>query len=642
MSFFRSSAAESTPAPTIAPRYAVGIDLGTTNCCLAYAALDRATAPVRVLRVPQLIHPGEVETRPLLPSFLYQVATAEMRAGAWRLPWERQDRATVSGAIARQRAGESPGRVVASAKSWLAHGGVDREGAILPWEAPDGVPKISPVAAAAVYLGHLRAAWNAAFAAEDERLRLEHQALVLTVPASFDAVARELTVRAAARVGLRELTLLEEPQAALYAWIAGRGEGWRQELRVGDRLLVVDVGGGTTDLSLIEAVEEEGELLLRRVAVGDHILLGGDNMDLALAHAAAARLGSDGGRRGRLDRLQMEQLVHACRRAKEVLLEQSEAEAEAQPLTVVGRGSSLIAATLRTELTREETERLLVDGFFPRCERGARPEGRRTGLREVGLPYAADAGITRHLAAFLDRNAGFQPNRVLFNGGVMKARRLRERVLEVLEEWGREQGAGATGRGAARILAGADLDLAVARGAAYYARARRGEGVRIRGGTARSHYVGVEAARPAVPGVPTPLMALCVAPQGMEEGTEAAIEEREFAVAVGERVEFRFFASAVRAEDRVGELVEYWGDQEDELRELSPVVTLLRAPEAGVGSNGGAGGDDGSDAASGGRLIPVQLHSRVTAVGTLEIFLQGRGLGERWRLEFDVKEGSEA
>lgn len=587
----------------IQPRYSVGIDLGTTNSCLAYAPLTDNTQAVRMLPLPQLVQAAEVAAPELLPSFLYQVAEAEQQEGAWRLPWQNQDASTIAGAFARDRGAEVPSRLISSAKSWLCFGGADREGAILPWEAPAEVPRLSPVQASAAYLAHLRDAWNATMARDDENLRLEHQAVVLTVPASFDAVARELTVRAAAQVGLADLTLLEEPQAALYAWIAARGDRWRDELNVGDRLLVLDIGGGTSDMSLIDAAEEEGVLALRRVAVGDHILLGGDNMDLALAHVAAQELAPG----GRLDRWQMQALVHACRRAKEVLLAQPQAPPQA--LTVVGRGSALIAATLRTELSREETEAVLVDGFLPRCQATDQPQARRAGLRELGLPYAADPGITRHLAAFLAKREG-APTAVLFNGGVMKAPRLRERVSEVLGDW-------APAGSAPRILASADLDLAVARGAAYYGRARRGEGVRIRGGTARSYYVGVEAARPAVPGIPTPMLALCIAPQGMEEGTETALEEQEFSITTGERAEFSFFSSSSRGEDEAGTLVDDW--RPDEIIESSPIVTALGEEEAG-------------------RRVPVKLHTRVTEIGTLELYFLGREPGQRWRLEFDVQE----
>ncbi|MAE69385.1 MAG: nucleotide-binding protein [Gemmatimonadetes bacterium] len=589
-------------------RYCVGIDLGTTNCCLSFVPRDGSGNDLRVLDVPQLVREGEVNGGPLLPSFLYMVAEAERRTGAWRLPWQEEDGDRTAGALARDRGAQVPDRLVSSAKSWLCYGDADREGPILPWEAPDGIPRVSPVDASAAYLAHLRDAWNVVMAKGDPALALERQAVVLTVPASFDAVARELTVRAAEKVGLRDLTLLEEPQAALYAWIADRGAHWRDELDIGDRLLVLDIGGGTTDLSLIEVAEEDGELALKRVAVGDHILLGGDNMDLTLAHVTAQRLAPE----GRLDRWQMQQLVHACRAAKETLFENP--DAGPRPLTVVGRGSSLIAATLRTELTREESETVLVDGFFPRCARSARPEIHTGGLREIGLPYAADPAITRHLAAFVDRDDRL-PTALLFNGGVMKAKRLRNRVAEVVGNW--TEGPGT------RVLSTADLDVAVARGAAYYGLARRGEGIRIRGGTARGYYIGVEAARPAVPGIPAPILALCVAPQGMEEGSETRLDEREFAVVVGERAEFRFFSSIRRSEDLAGKVVDRW--EPDEITELSPIVTQLDPREIVADTEERT-------------AVPVQLHTRVTEIGTLELYFLGREDGQRWRLEFDVKE----
>jgi hypothetical protein len=420
-------------------------------------------------------------------------------------------------------------------------------------------------------------------------------------------VARELTATAAHQAGLANVTLLEEPQAAFYAWLAARGEGWRKALHPGDTVLVCDVGGGTTDLSIIEVIDDgAGNLALERVAVGDHILLGGDNMDLALAFAAGELLGQ------KLDPLQERGLVHACRQAKERLL--APEGPEKVPVAVLGRGSRLIGNTLRTDLRRDLVEKVLLDGFFPAIEAGARPQRRRTaGLRELGLPYAYDPAITRHLAEFLGRHA-LQPTAILFNGGVMKGELLRQRVAAVLGSWGADQRP-------LRSLDGNDLDLAVAQGAAYYGLVRRGRGIRIRGGTARAYYIGIESAAPAIPGAPPPIKALCVAPFGQEEGTTVAIRDEELGLVVGEKAEFRFFAASNRPGDRPGALVD--ADAEG-MEELEPVDTTLPL---------GAG-----DAPA--TVVPVTLSAHVTAVGTLELFCEGRqgkdGRG-RWRLEYGIR-----
>ena len=593
-------------------RHVVGIDLGTTNSVLASVDAEAGSAPrgIAVFPVLQVTAPGDIAVRPLLPSFIYLAGEHDLPAGSLDLPWAgRRDYGV--GEFARERGAEVPGRFIASAKSWLRHAGVDRTAAILPWEAPEDVPRLSPLGAQTRILEHLRDAWNAEIAAADKHLRLEEQEVYLTVPASFDAAARELTARAAAAAGLAHVTLIEEPQAAFYAWLDHESDHWRDQVRVGDLILVCDVGGGTTDLSLIAVSEEAGDLVLERVAVGDHLLLGGDNMDLTLAHAVAAKLARDG---HKLDAWQMRSLWHSARAAKERLLGGGTAASE--PIVLLGRGSKLVGSSLRTELTREEVEQILIDGFFPRCRADERPApAARSGMRELGLPYEADPAITRHIAYFLARHlpAGRMPTAVLMNGGVMKAPALAARVREVLGDW-----AG----GEVRLLRSADLDLAVARGAVYYGLARRGRGIRIRGGTARAYYIGIESAMPAVPGVPAPQKAVCVAPFGMEEGSEAALPGREFGLLVGEPVTFRLLASSVRAEDQIGTVVESW--EQDDLEELAPLVATL-PPVEGAGP--------------GGATVPVRLVSRVTEVGTLEIWCVSRAESDRrWKLEFNVRE----
>ncbi len=608
-------------------RFSVGIDLGTTHCVLSYANIDNIDPldfSQQVMGIPQLTSPGMVEDKLQLPSFLYQAHAAELAEGSTALPWTGKAEFLV-GEIARNLGGKTPIRLVSSAKSWLCHTGVDCKAAILPAEAPDEVTKISPFQASVAYLQHLSDAWHNLH----PNAPLAEQDLVITVPASFDPAARELTVEAARAVGLQQAILLEEPQAALYSWIEKNRE-WRKQARCGDIILVVDVGGGTTDLSLIAVTEQQGNLELTRVAVGDHILLGGDNMDLALAYTVKAKLEQDG---KRLEPWQIQALTHSCRDAKEKIF--TVADADNIPIVVANRGSSLMGGTLRTELTRDEVNRVLVEGFLPVVAVSDKPISRtRAGLRATGLPYAQDAAITRHLAAFLSKqqhatadlsgvnlpgHASFlHPTAVLFNGGVLKAQALAERLMQVLNTWLANEQAPA-----ARLLEGADLDLAVARGAAYYGFVRSGKGVRIRGGTAASYYVGIESAMPAVPGLAPEIEALCIAPFGMEEGTEKTLPDDEFGLVVGEPVRFRFFASNTRREDTVGTRLDYW--HEDELAELAEIEITL--PEEGRKP---------------GEVIPVHLCSAVTEVGTLELQAVSQKDGGRWKIEFDVRAGENA
>ncbi len=606
------------------PRYAVGIDLGTTHCALSYVDLERSEGEEiaqDLMLIPQLTNPGSVEGRPLLPSFLYLPHPDEFAPADLALPWAQQPD-VIAGELARSVGARTPIRLLSSAKSWLCHPGVDRRAPILPAEAPEEVPRLSPLDASVHYLQHMRNAWNHLHPDHD----LATQGVTVTVPASFDPAARELTAEAARAVGLDRLTLLEEPQSALYSWIHDSQGGWRDQVKPGDVILVIDVGGGTTDLSLIAVTERDGSLELNRVAVGDHILLGGDNMDLALAHVVSGKLSQQG---TKLDMWQLQALSHGCRHAKEVLL--ADPSIDSVPVVVPSRGSRLIGGTVRTELTREEVTNTLVEGFFPKVPASARPATRaRSALTRLGLPYAQDAAITRHLAAFLGRQAGatadlsgftapdadasfLHPTAVLFNGGVFKAPLLAERVTQVLNQW-----LEADGRAAARLLQGADLDLAVARGAAYYGYVRRGRGVRIRGGTARSYYVGVESAMPAVPGMEPPVQALCLAPFGMEEGTEAEVPPQEFGLVVGEPVRFRFFGSSVRRDDPVGTLLQDWSDAD--LEELEEIQATLPA-----------------ESRTPGEVVPVHLQAAVTEVGTLRLDAIPHSGPERWNVEFDVR-----
>jgi hypothetical protein len=612
------------------PRYSIGIDLGTTHCALSYvdlSASDGEKTSQAVLPITQLTAPGAIEAPDLLPSFLYLPHPSELTPGDLALPWTTE-RDFAVGEMARNRGAGTPIRLVSSAKSWLCHPGVDRRAAILPSDAPPEVTRVSPLESSVRYLTHLREAWNHAH----PDAPFSEQEVTVTIPASFDPAARELTAEAAQAAGYARMTLLEEPQAALYSWIQKSDGAWRKQVKVGDIILVVDVGGGTTDLSLIAVVEREGNLELHRVAVGEHILLGGDNMDLALAHVVARKLAAQG---TQADPWQLRALTYACRAAKETLL--TDRSADIVPLVVPSRGSKLIGGSIRTELTRAELTQTILDGFFPQVDASARPMSRaRAGLTQLGLPYAQDAGITRHLAAFLGRqiaalaeldglqyvpaeNASFlHPTAVLFNGGVFKSALLVERILETLNGW-----LAAEGTAPARLLGGADLDLAVARGAAYYGYVKRGKGVRIRGGTARAYYIAIESAMPAVPGMEPPVQALCLAPFGMEEGTDAALPAQEFGLVVGEPVHFRFFGSSVRRQDQVGTMLDYWTP--DELQELEEIQATL-PPEGRTP----------------GEVVPVKLHARITEAGTLELEAVPRGANERWKVEFDVRGSANA
>lgn len=604
-------------------RYAIGIDLGTTHCALSYVDIGRSDgekAEQRVLPIPQLTGPGTLESRELLPSFVYLPHADELADGDLDLPWSASEDHAV-GEFARTRGAATPIRLVASAKSWLCHPGVDRRAGLLPADAPEEVARISPLEASTRYLSHLRQAWNAAH----PDAPFDQQDVTITIPASFDPTARELTAEAAQAAGYPRITLLEEPQAALYSWIQRSAGLWRKEVKPGELILVVDVGGGTTDLSLIAVLERDGNLELHRLAVGDHILLGGDNMDLALAYGVTRKLATQG---TRLDPWQTRALAHACRAAKEALL--GDASIDSVPVVVPSRGAKLIGGSIRTEVSRAELTASLLDGFFPQVAVSEQPLSRARGaLTQLGLPYAQDAAITRHLAAFLTRQFGattelegftesaegsfLHPTAVLFNGGVLKSALIAERVLKVLNGWLEADGAAP-----ARLLGGADLDLAVARGAAYYGYVRQGRGVRIRGGTARAYYVGIESAMPAIPGMEPPLEALCLAPFGMEEGTDAALPPQEFGLVIGEPVRFRFFGSSVRRHDQVGTLLDFWTP--DELQELEEIEATLPA-----------------EGRKPGEIVRVRLHARVTEAGTLELEALPVGGNERWKVQFDMR-----
>ena len=549
-------------------RPVIGIDLGTTNCALAYSRGDA----IEPFSVPQFVHPGEVREEPLLPSFLFL------------------EDPPVVGVLAQRKGLENPGRLVSSAKSWLSYAGVDRTAAILPIAAPEGIERISPVAASSQYLRSLREAWNT----KSPDAPFEAHQVLVTVPASFDAVARDLTLKAAEHAGYEKVILLEEPQAAFYAWIA-HNPGWRELVAVGDLILVIDIGGGTTDFALISVEDDAGKIALRRIAVGDHISLGGDNIDAALAHHVAESL-------PKLDATQYHALFQHCRIAKERLLAEDNQDSQL-PITILGRGSSVVGKSMKAQLGRADIVRILNEGFLPTVSSDEEPEEESGTLTEFGLPYASDPAITRHLANFLRRQSA-APTHVLFNGGVFRAPFVRDRIREILNHWLPQP---------VTPLVSGDLMRSVAHGAAYYGLARQGEGVRVRGGVPHSYYIGIETAAPAVPGRRPPFKALTVVPFGMEEGTGFEFKDRTFVLSVGKRAQFRFFQSSERPQDAPGSLIE---EIDASLDELSPIEALLPSEVH--------------------ESVPVTLESLVTETGMLELWFVARD-GRRWKLEFNVR-----
>lgn len=594
--------------------YYIGIDLGTTNCTMAYSAIDDATQEISQFPIPQALADAGVGESAALPSFLYFPLPEELKKKIGAMPWLPP---YSCGTFARERGAQLPGRVISSAKSWLCHAGIDRRAPLLPIDSAEGIAAMSPLQACSALLLHMRLSWDQSH----PDAPFVDQKIFLTVPASFDPSARQLVEEAAELAGFPEAFLLEEPQAAFYAWLERNKAQWRRLLRVDDTILVVDIGGGTTDFSLIAVAEKEGELVLERRAVGAHLLLGGDNIDLALAYRQREKFEEQG---HQIDDWQMQQLIHSCRKAKELLL--SQGAPQELPITVVGRSTKLIAGTISTQLTRSDVLNIVVDGFAPIVapEERSSPQ-RRLGIQQVGLPYAQDARLSCQLAKFLSMTGDsdepgmerfVMPAAVLFNGGVLHAAPLRQRLIDLLNRW-----ATALGKPPVKELCDADYDFSVSRGAVYYGMARAGEAIRIRSGTSRSYFIAVEDSAPAVPGVAPPLRAVCIAPFGMEEGSEQQLTGQQFALVLGELATFRFFSRATATlsdgtAPLCGSIVRNW---REELTELHPIEALLDKSE----------GD--------GKSLLVTLKTRVTELGVLEVWCLAPD-GRKWKLEFDVRE----
>ena len=669
-----SALKHANPSSPKQSRYVVGFDLGTTNSAVAYVDTNETPWTIKTFAVPQIVAPGQVETRETLPSFHYQAASGEFPPKSLRFPWQNHDPEYAVGFFARDQGTLTPGRLIASAKSWLCHSGVDRTAPLLPWQGAADVERLSPVEVSSRYLMHVRDAWNAKF----PRHLLAEQDFVLTLPASFDEIARELTVKAAAAAGLPRVVLIEEPQAAFYAWIYAHADDWEQRVSPGQKILVCDIGGGTSDFTLIRVRRSEGgRVQFHRVAVGDHLILGGDNFDLTLAQYVEQKI-------GKLSPRQWAVLVRTCRVAKETLL--GENPPERLTLTLPGAGSKLLGAAVQVELTRNEVCELLIDGFFPAVPLDAKPISRRSGFQEFGLPFAPDAAITRYLASFLTahRHVAMEdeadsadhdtarPDIVLFNGGVMESALLKGRLIESLERW---FNVSQDGDWHPIVLDNDRLDLAVAHGAAYYGMVRRGQGVRIAAGLARTYYIGVETGElvasgqwlvasetpeavasgqwtvdseagvsrteasslqpptsslPSNPQSPIPSLqspvprpqppapcAVCLLPAGIEPGHDVELADRRFNLLVSEPAEFPLFVSSTRLTDKPGELVAI---DRERMTPLPPVRTVLRSRK--------------KDAAE---TVAVTLHARLTEIGTVDLWCGEIGGRRSWRLQFDVR-----
>lgn len=590
-------------------KYIVGIDLGTTNIVVGYAPLavkEDEKPEINLAPIAQELAKGAIEWLDVLPSFIFERIKEKPV-----LDWDLESKFII-GEYARERGSEVPDRLISSAKSWLCNPRINRKEAILPWNAPEGAEKISPFKAMTIFLNHVREAWNRKFPKD----KLESQKVVITIPASFDAAARDLVVEAAKEAKLPEAILLEEPQAAFYSWISQNEKPWRKQVAKGDTVLVVDVGGGTTDFSLIEIGESNGDLSLERVAVGNHILLGGDNMDLTLAYIAKQKLEAAN---KKVSHWQTIQLSHQCRKAKEELL--TDTAKESAPVVISGRGSSLIASTIKTTIERKDVD-ALVEGFFPMCAFEDSPvEATEGGVREINLMYAADPAITRHLAKFLrsqnsDTKTYGYPRAILFNGGVFKSEVFKNKLVEVIDTWLKD-----AGREPIKVLEGAELSQAVARGATYFGTVSEGHGIRIRGGVSQSYYLGVESAIPAIPGFKPPIKALCVAKQGTEEGTTLDVPDRTFAIRIGKTAEFKFFKSNCRRDDNFGEIFE---DMDETFGDTSSLRLELEAYE------GMKPGD----------IVDVKLQVAITEIGTLEVYCIELNGDHRWKLEFNVRESA--
>lgn len=596
-------------------KYSVGIDLGTTHCALNYSELEIKKGEKFIIHnfsIPQISSPGQVEELLLLPSFIYLPHKDELQQSDIQLPWQNDD-FIITGEYAREKGTSSPNRIVSSAKSWLCQENTDKRAGILPQKPAEDIEPFSPLQATIYYLEHLRDAWDNSF----PDTPLSQQDITLTIPASFAPSARELTAEAARLSDFNNLTLLEEPQAAFYNWIQKMGDDWKEYASVGDVVLVIDVGGGTTDLSLLTINDNDGNMEINRVAVGEHILVGGDNMDLMLAHIINARFIQ---KEKSLEPWQIQSLTHSTRLAKEKLL--SNNNLEHVSVIIPGRSSRLIGKSIKEKLTREDVQKAVIEGFFPYTPFNSKPKKQmRHGLSKVGLNYAQDTAITKHLASFLSNQKSentecslVTPTCVLFNGGVFKSNIVREKVLHTINHWLDELGCTNI-----RELPDAEYDHAVAKGAATFGHVKSGNSIRIKGGSAQSFYIGIESPMPAIPGFEPPIEALCIAPYGMEEGSSLQLPEQEFGLIVGEPITFRFFSSTIRHSDTLGEILSSW--RSEELIELQQIELTLDAKSKNIGD-----------------IACVYLSAHYNEVGTLTLKAHEKNGTDEWDIDFNLRD----
>ncbi|WP_417528445.1 Hsp70 family protein [Marinomonas shanghaiensis] len=585
-------------------QYFIGIDLGTTHSAVYFSPSSQMATEagqvgrIQSLAIPQFIAAGQVDARPLLPSFMYFPHKTEFLESDLLLPWGKAP--SIVGQLARELGAKSSGRLVQSAKSWLCHSRVSSDEAVLPVDALEEVEKVSPAQVTETLLAHLVSAWGNQF----PEAPIAEQTVVITVPASFDPAARAITEQAAEKVGLHA-RLIEEPLAAFYAWLSDQ-PSWAEHLEVNEHILVVDVGGGTTDLSLIQAVEQEGALGLERVAVGRHILLGGDNMDLTLTYHLAAQLAQNG---TNLEPWQISGLTQACREAKERLL--SNAELEEVSVVVPSRGRSLFNNSIKATLTQNDVQQLLIEGFFPQVQLGEQAQKMaRSGFSTINLDYESDPAITRHISEFLAQH-DVKPSKILLNGGVFNANVIRSTLEARLENM--------LGDNEITMLTPSHLDHAVAKGATYYAQVQAEGGVKVKSGLAANYYIGVASPMPAIPGMAPPVDAICVAPFGLEEGSDEQMLPNEFSLVVGEHVTFRFFQSKNSDAHLVGKVIASFSVSQ--LTELSPLSVRL---------------DGGHYQA--GEMVRVYLTSRVTELGLLLLQAHDTQSDLSWTIEFQVRE----
>ncbi len=594
-------------------KYIIGIDLGTTNSAVSYVDLkDDAlkNKGIKLFKVPQLTGAGEVSPLPVLPSFCYIPGKYDIAEDSIRLPWI-SDEINFVGTFARDHGAKVPSRLVSSAKSWLCHGNVNRRAKILPWGSGEDIHKLSPVQATASYLKHIRMSWDST-KGDDDEFYLENQMIIITVPASFDEVARDLTLEASKLAGLKNVTLLEEPLAAFYSWLIKHEQNWQDFIKPGELVLVCDVGGGTSDFTLITLRETEGTPRFERIAVGDHLILGGDNIDLALARYVEKQFNQS----NHLSSDRWKTLCHLCRQAKENILND---DVDSETITMMGEGSRLIGGTMTARLQRSELEDIVMDGFFPVVENHDPTAKKiRKGISEFGLPYETEPAITRHISLFLEKhkddvkkilNKKPFPDLILFNGGSLKSHLIQKRIQDAVRHW-----FGEAGSRQPALLENPVPDLAVALGAAYYGLVKIGKGVRVGSGSARSYYLGFDRKNGASQAEKS---AVCLVERGLDEGAQISLPDKQFQVLANQPVSFDLYSSTYRSGDRSGDVILI----DDTLTPLPPIETVIQFGQKGIKKE-----------------IPIQVEAEFSEMGVLFLWCRSLSTSHRWRLQFQLRD----